>query len=282
MENCPDTTELLRWINGSLSESSAQKTNVHVADCQQCQQRLEELTADESLQPPAGPDALGGPTFTNEPDFRSLQKTLAGKTKQLRRDHLDRGGFNSSDRADTPDLDGSQDTISFSESVPKIETTAMKFDPTSVLDREGEPKKPKVDADTSQTVEIEGFQLEGLIGRGGFAHVFQGWDKTLQRTVAIKVLDRDRIDSRNRHRFLREAKTAGSIQSPHVVRVLTSGETASGRPYIVMELVQGVSLATWIGQQTANGKTPNALGLRQDRIGCSSTDPDLPGSPSSA
>ena len=85
-----------------------------------------------------------------------------------------------------------------------------------------------------QQIHIDGFRLEKLIGKGGFARVYQAWDKNLSRSVAVKILEPERVDARGRRRFAREAKTASSVDSPYVINVLSSGETSIGQPFICL------------------------------------------------
>jgi len=87
------------------------------------------------------------------------------------------------------------------------------------------------------------YRLERTLGRGGMASVRFATDTVLDRAVAVKVFD-ERLagDGDLRGRFLREGRLAAKLQHPHVVRVFDTGE-ADGRPYIVMEYVDGPSLA---------------------------------------
>ena len=89
---------------------------------------------------------------------------------------------------------------------------------------------------------IDGFRIERLVGQGGFSRVYRAWDVSLDRRVAIKVLDASRIDARNRNRFLREAKTTAGLESPNVVQIFGAGVTQQRLPYLVMEYVAGGSL----------------------------------------
>ncbi|HET7744920.1 MAG TPA: serine/threonine-protein kinase [Gaiellaceae bacterium] len=86
------------------------------------------------------------------------------------------------------------------------------------------------------------YRLGSLLGAGGMAIVYRGEDGH-GRQVAIKLLaDNLAADAELRERFLREASIATQLDHPNVVEVLDTGEAAD-RPYIVMELVDGSSLA---------------------------------------
>ncbi|MET9964956.1 serine/threonine-protein kinase [Streptomyces sp. NPDC006356] len=91
------------------------------------------------------------------------------------------------------------------------------------------------------------YRLEAQLGRGGMGVVWRATDRLLGRQVAVKELPLDESLSaaearRQRERTLREAQAVAQLSHPHVIVVhdiLEDGE----RPYIVMELVDGDSLA---------------------------------------
>ncbi|MEX0658544.1 MAG: protein kinase [Egibacteraceae bacterium] len=89
----------------------------------------------------------------------------------------------------------------------------------------------------------ERYELRGILGTGGMARVYEGYDRTLARRVAVKVLRDDIGGGRElRERMLREARAAASFHHPNAVAVFDTGQ--EGRtPYIVMELVEGRTLA---------------------------------------
>ncbi len=80
-----------------------------------------------------------------------------------------------------------------------------------------------------------GFDDALVVGRGGFGVVYRCRQRSLGRTVAIKVLSSD-LDVENRERFLREGYAMGGLSGhPNIVNILqVGGVTSSGRPYIVM------------------------------------------------
>lgn len=87
------------------------------------------------------------------------------------------------------------------------------------------------------------FKILGTLGSGAFGKVFRATDPQLDREVAIKtpLKSSDQSDS-DRDRFLREARSAATINHPNICQVHEVGE-ADGVPYIVMALVHGQSLA---------------------------------------
>ncbi|MFF4208740.1 protein kinase [Streptomyces sp. NPDC001796] len=94
-----------------------------------------------------------------------------------------------------------------------------------------------------QQVLIAGrYQLNTTIGRGAMGEVWRAYDQMLGRPVAVKVLLDRNADPTADSRFRLEAQTAGRLHHPHVVGVLDFGEH-EGRLFLVMELVEGASLA---------------------------------------
>ncbi len=86
------------------------------------------------------------------------------------------------------------------------------------------------------------YEIEQVLGQGGMGVVFRGFDETLHRPVAIKVLSRQLSSSPTaRRRFIREARAAAAINHPNVVTI-HAVEDQAGLPYLVMELIDGQSL----------------------------------------
>ena len=92
------------------------------------------------------------------------------------------------------------------------------------------------------------YRIDEPIGRGGMASVYRGFDLTLGRQVAIKILARDLAsDNTFRTRFRLEAQAASRMAHPTIVRVYDAGEDSETQPdgtvrpvpFIVMELVHG-------------------------------------------
>jgi eukaryotic-like serine/threonine-protein kinase len=86
------------------------------------------------------------------------------------------------------------------------------------------------------------YRLEARIGSGGMSTVYRALDETLQRQVAIKLMNREvATDSDQLERFRREARAVAQLSHPHIVGVIDAGEDES-RPYIVFEYVEGETL----------------------------------------
>jgi eukaryotic-like serine/threonine-protein kinase len=86
------------------------------------------------------------------------------------------------------------------------------------------------------------YRLEERIGAGGMSTVYRAVDQTLQRSVAIKVMNREMSeDSDQLERFRREARAVAQLSHPNVVGVIDAGEDC-GHPYIVFEFIEGETL----------------------------------------
>jgi eukaryotic-like serine/threonine-protein kinase len=92
------------------------------------------------------------------------------------------------------------------------------------------------------------YRLEALLATGGMGEVWAARDLLLGRAVAVKVLGGALAgDGRAAERLRREARAAARLEHPGIARVLDLGEH-DGRPYLVMELLEGESLDARIGR----------------------------------
>ncbi|HEY3665671.1 MAG TPA: serine/threonine-protein kinase [Polyangiaceae bacterium] len=98
------------------------------------------------------------------------------------------------------------------------------------------------------TVILGRYRLDSLLGRGGMGSVWRAEHLQLRSPVAVKLLDSS-ISSNEQMlaRFMREAQSAASLRSPHVVQIFDYGVEA-GTAFIAMELLQGESLAERIAR----------------------------------
>src|SRR5579871_6835443 len=86
------------------------------------------------------------------------------------------------------------------------------------------------------------YQIVSLVGAGGMGEVYSAKDTRLERTVAVKILS-TAIDSPSaREQFEREARAISSLTGPHICALYDVG-TQDGRAYLVMEFLEGETLA---------------------------------------
>ena len=100
---------------------------------------------------------------------------------------------------------------------------------------------------------VEGkYRIEKLIGRGGMGAVFRAVNERIRKPVALKILYRGWDQgSESERRFLREARVASSLGHPNIVEVFDLGHLDDGKPFQVMELLEGQSLAQRIQNEGA-------------------------------
>src|ERR1700691_343094 len=86
------------------------------------------------------------------------------------------------------------------------------------------------------------YRLEARIGAGGMSTVYRALDETLERQVAVKLMNREvASDSDQLERFRREARAVAQLSHPHIVGVIDARED-DARPYIVLDSVEGEPL----------------------------------------
>jgi serine/threonine protein kinase len=102
------------------------------------------------------------------------------------------------------------------------------------------PNKAKIPVGT---VLAGKYRITREIGRGGMAAVYEAANVDIGKRVAIKVLAQELTASAVVvERFLREARAAAAIRSPYICDIYDSGKLDDGRPFLVLELLEGESL----------------------------------------
>jgi len=91
---------------------------------------------------------------------------------------------------------------------------------------------------------VGGYTLERPLGAGGMGSVWlaRRTDGRFEGSVAIKLLNLALLDREGQARFRREGTILASLSHPSIARLLDAGVTASGQPYLVLELVDGLRL----------------------------------------
>ena len=93
------------------------------------------------------------------------------------------------------------------------------------------------------------YDIVAELGRGGMGVVYKGYEPSLNRYVAIKVLaDSLAHDESVKERFLREARSMAALNDPHIIQIYFIGDDA-GQTYFVMEFVDGESLGSLLKRE---------------------------------
>src|SRR6202171_1380409 len=115
-------------------------------------------------------------------------------------------------------------------------------------------------ARTMEPRRIAGYMLLEQIGYGGMAVVYRARQEALDRTVAIKILSENMAASSEfMERFRREARTSANLRHPNVITVHDFGEDERGVPYLVMEYIEGPTLADLMDAGLDDERIPELL-----------------------
>ena len=94
------------------------------------------------------------------------------------------------------------------------------------------------------------YQIRKQLGHGGMGSVYRGWQRSVDREVAIKVIHPKLAKERSvAKRFLREARLASRLSQPNIVNVYDFGQAEDGVLYLVMELLKGQTLGKELESQ---------------------------------
>jgi serine/threonine protein kinase len=99
------------------------------------------------------------------------------------------------------------------------------------------------------------YEIQSLLGAGGMASVYRGFDHNLRRPVAIKVLSDLATQPDFAVRFRQEARLIAGLRHPNIVQVYDFGEH-DGLSYMVQELLPGPTLQQWLRELAARGAQP--------------------------
>jgi serine/threonine protein kinase len=218
---CPDIDVLRDLIHGTLPNDDEAAVTEHLGTCPGCQYRFDQM---------AGPD-----------DFvdRVPQLLVNSAVLTVLDDALDQ--LEAESAAGLPPFPGSASKSD--RSTRREEGPTDEFSPCADVEKWFEP------TDEPELLGVlGGYDIMEFIGRGGMGVVFRGRDRSLDRTVAIKVLAPSLATNHtSRERFLREARSAAAINHANVATVHAVEESAQ-LPYLVMEYVEGESLRQRLDQ----------------------------------
>jgi serine/threonine protein kinase len=103
---------------------------------------------------------------------------------------------------------------------------------------------------------IGDFTIRGLLGEGGIGIVYLAEQtEPVQRTVALEVLSEGSASAEILHRFAAERQALAVMDHPSIAKVFDAGSTDDGRPYFVMEVVEGSEIVEYCNARS--------LGLRE-------------------
>jgi len=192
MVQCPTDHELQALLEQTLAPTALRTLESHIADCDQCQQRMDALTSTDDL------------VFGSQ-ELSSVPAAVLAKLRETPHGH------------------------------------------TSTV-----PNTPSAFGHGEQRPIIPGFDIHEHIASGASGALYRATDQQLGRLVAVKVMHSSVARSKSaRHRLQREARAVAAVHHPHVVAVHSTGEDDQHRPYMVMELIDGLSITQHLAQHGA-------------------------------
>jgi eukaryotic-like serine/threonine-protein kinase len=120
------------------------------------------------------------------------------------------------------------------------------------------PKRPPGSMPDLGDLIADTYEVVGELGGGGMGVVLAAIDRQLQRMVAIKLIHEELRSHDFRARFTLEARAMALVSHPNVVTIHAFGEH-EGAPFMVMELVDGSTLETWMSAQPGGADVDEAL-----------------------
>ena len=210
MSNCPPEDVLEQRLAGQLSAQESGQIDQHIERCAACQAALDRLT--DSATDPLLPQRA---TETSKPASQDEDAALAALMAEL---------------------------VRHPPSEIDLATAALDFsarDTSTPDNSDSGASAAPLPLDT-----IGSYRIVKQLNHGSTGMLYVARDESLNRTVAIKVLRGEHAHSEQaQRRLLREARAAGSLKHDHIVHIYEVGQQPDSTPYIVMEYVDGESVA---------------------------------------
>jgi len=225
--NCPDWASLRGFFDGTLPAADRGAVKTHIENCPACHAQLNRWTTD--------PAVLGSAPVHDGETSSEASPNLAAV---LGRPEDERTSGSMGDEWIGADAGGHPVTLDLPPG-PSQDTVQPYGDPAAA----SETLDFLAPSDRPQSLGRLGlYEVLGRIGQGGMGIVLKAYEERLNRIVAVKVLMPALAASPiARRRFLREAQAAAAVCHEHVVTIHAVDE-AAGLPYLVMQLVAGLSL----------------------------------------
>ena len=118
-------------------------------------------------------------------------------------------------------------------------------------------------ADAPPPEDVGGYRVVGELGRGGMGVVYEAerTDGVYEKTVALKLVQAGRASEEAVQRFARERRVLARLDHPGIARLLDGGVSAGGRPYFVMERVDGKAITDYAARRQLDLGARLALAL---------------------
>ena len=141
----------------------------------------------------------------------------------------------------------------------------------SLFDNAGWDFHSAANDSTAAGTRVGAYRIQSLLGEGGMGSVYlaERADASYSQQVAVKVASRSFASRDALDRFVRERQTLARLSHPGIARLLDGGVTADGRPYLVMEYVEGRPINTFCDDERLSIRERIALVIRMcDAVQC--------------
>jgi len=146
---------------------------------------------------------------------------------------------------------------------PRCLLLGMHESRVGVMEEDEDSDEPTTSLEDDElAAELPNFDFEEHLGRGGMGVVWKARERVLNRHVAIKLLRNAKNDRDFVERFTREARIMAQLSHPQIVTLYSFGRTKSNHCYLVMEMIDGPSLADLIAKNELD--VPTSLSIIQD------------------
>jgi hypothetical protein len=228
MDPCLSPEQLQRLLEGQLDDRQRTAVEDHVQGCPACQQILEELTDARHSVPARAPQWRGPEPSGPE---GSVLRWLRAQDPPREPPHRD--------NATTPAHQVR--TVSAEEAEPAAGPRR--------LPRETAGEQSLALAAEGVSEIIGRYRVIRALGQGGFGRVYLARDDELDRSVAIKVPNPERVAGpEDVSAYLTEARILAQLDHPHIVPVYDVGRTEDGLCYVVSKYIEGTDLADRLRQ----------------------------------
>jgi WD40 repeat protein len=207
--SCPPEQDLQQLLFGHLSDSEAERLELHLLGCSRCVRVMRDMKDEGELLASLRTGQVGT-RIPQDEEVEKLTQRVAALTVAA------------ACQADEQTLPPRE-----------VRVPATEYETKSCL---ASPQGP------DEVGRLGNYRLLRILGSGGMGVVYLAEDVQLRRQVAVKMLKGSLAASQaNRERFLREARAAAAISHDHIITVHHVGEE-NGVPFLVMPFLQGESL----------------------------------------
>lgn len=226
MEEHLDPAAFHGFVSGSLTPAERDAALVHLDGCTRCRQLLSALASDDGSDSSVTLDGSGDGATNQTVDLRK-----AGGTELV-----------------PPLLTPNKKRLHFDENTAPDARPLLPTEESQAVRRQAiEVENLPIPSDKLVGQKLGDYLVQELIAKGGMGAVYRGVQPVIGKQVAIKVLlNPGPAELNYAQRMLEEARTVNAIGHPNIIDIFNFGELADGRPFLVMEYLDGMSVSQWV------------------------------------